>query len=146
MTIGNTGTGMQGKIKLNDGNFIDDSTMSGDAPEFMVALSRRIDPTCVFQRSNNELQFVNKKFSTDKNQLWKYDDSSVSGDAPDWMTDTNMRIDQRNVVEPEKRSFVNSKSSPSTVTINSLVILSATTSLSKETNLSSEIEAVNRSK
>ena len=48
-----------------------------------------------------------------KNQLWKYDDSSVSGDAPDWMTDTNMRIDQRNVVEPEKRSFVNSKSSPS---------------------------------
>ena len=29
------------------------------------------------------------------------------------MTDTNMRIDQRNVVEPEKRSFVNSKSSPS---------------------------------
>lgn len=112
-TIGNTGTGMQGKIKLNDGNFIDDSTMSGDAPEFMVALSRRTDPTCVFQRSNNELQFVNKKFSTDKNQLWKYDDSSVSGDAPDWMTDTNMRIDQRNVVEPEKRSFVNSKSSPS---------------------------------
>ena len=87
--------------------------MSGDAPDFMVSLSMRTDPSNVFVRPNNQLQFANKEYSTEKNQLWKYDDSSVSGDAPDWMTDTNMRIDSRNVVEPEKRSFVNSKSSPS---------------------------------
>ena len=92
---------------------MNDSTMSGDAPDFMVALSKRTDPSYVFQHPNNELQFVNKKFSTDKNQLCKYDSSSVSGDAPDWMTDTNMRMDQRNVVGPSKGSFVNSKSSPS---------------------------------
>ena len=112
-TIGNTGTGMKGKIELYNGNLINDSTMSGDAPDFMVDLSRRTDPSCVFVRPNNQLQFQNKTYSTEKNQLWKYDDSSVSGDAPDWMTDTNMRIDSRNVVEPEKRSFANSKSSPS---------------------------------
>ena len=81
-----TSIGMNGGIgsraEHHDGNVISDSSISGEAPSFMVDMSKRVDPSCVYNRPNNQLHFINKSFSCgEKPSQWTYDDSSVSGDA-----------------------------------------------------------------
>ena len=112
-SIGMNG-GLGAKAEHHGGNVISDSTVSGEAPAFMVDMSKRVDPTCVYTRPNNQLHFVNQEFSTgEKPSQWTYDDSSVSGDAPSWMTETSARISDNILVEPTNREWVNSSSNPS---------------------------------
>ena len=106
--IGGKNGGMASQAEHSNGCVISDSTVSGDAPSFMVNMSMRVDPKSVYSRPNNQLNFINKQVTPgEKPSQWKYDDSSVSGDGPTWMTETSARIAPNILVEPEKRSFVN---------------------------------------
>ena len=92
--------GVRSFIDFGNGVQITDSSVSGDAPTWMVEMSERVDDRCVVRRPNNQLNFVNKSFTQEiektggfAGQAWT--DSTVSGDAPSWMTEQNDRVDPR---------------------------------------------------
>ncbi len=110
--------GVRSFVDFGNGVQITDSSVSGDAPTWMVEMSERVDERNVVRRPNQQLNFANKSFKEEiektvgfAGQAWT--DSTVSGDAPSWMTEQNDRVDPRIVrSHPKSRRTWKNKYAP----------------------------------